>query len=157
MCAVLRGFLQVGYPADRPVQVQRRHVRVLDARGRGHVRSDGLVLGYGPADGRDLLVLVMLVRVVGAVLEVRVGDGLRVMVHRAPGCGRRRRVDVAGGRQRGPKRFRRYVDCVVQRRALLRLRAKVRLAPAFLAVGDKTGIIDLFICWYKRPDGLKVQ
>lgn len=127
----LRG-LQVGYPANRPVQVQRRHVRVLDARGRRHVRSDGLVLGHGAADGRDLLVLVLLlVRVVGAVLEVRVGDGLRVVVHRAPGRGRR--VDVTGGRQRGPERLRRYVDRVVQRRALLRLRAEVRLAPAFLA------------------------
>lgn len=122
---------QIRNPAYRPVQVQRRHVGVLDARGRRHVGPDGLVLGHGPADGGDLLVLVLLlVRIVGAVLEVRVGDGLRMVVHRSPGRGRR--VDVARGRQRGPKRLRRYVDRVVQRRALLRLRAEVRFAPTFL-------------------------
>lgn len=119
----LRRF-QVRNPAYRPVQVQGRHVRVFDARGRRHVRSDGLVLGYGAADGGDLLVFVLLlVRVVRTVLEVRVGYGLRMMVHRAAGRGGR--VDVTGGRQSGPKRFRRYVDRVVQRWALFRFRAEV--------------------------------
>jgi len=109
---------------------------VFDARGRRHVRSDGLVFGYGAADGRDLLVLVLLlVRVVGAVLEIRIGYGLRMMVHRSSGRGRR--VDVARGRQGGPKRFRRYVDRVVQRRTLLRLRTEVRLAPALLTADTR--------------------
>jgi len=111
---------------------------MLDARGRRHVRSDRLVLGHGAADGVDLLVFVLLlVRIVGAVLEVRVGDGLRVVVHRSPGRGRR--VDVARGRQRGPKRLRRYVDRVVQRRALLWLRTEVRFVPTFLTA-NKTRV-----------------
>lgn len=138
--AVRRGGsrrFQIRNPANRSVQVQRRHVGMLDARGRRHVWSDGLVLGHGAADGGDLLVLVLLlVRIVGAVLEVRVGDRLRMVVHGSPGRGRGR-VDVARGRQRGPKRLRRYVDRVVQRRALLRLRAEVRFAPTFLTA-DKT-------------------
>jgi len=129
---------QIRNPANRSVQVQRRHVGMLDARGRRHVGSDGLVLGHGAADGGDLLVFVLLlVRIVGAVLEVRVGDRLRMVVHGSPGRGRR--VDVARGRQCGPKRLRRYVDRVVQRRTLLRLRAEVRFTPTFLTV-DKTPI-----------------
>lgn len=85
---------------------------MFDARGRRHVRPDGLVLGHATPDRRDLLVLVLLlVRIVGAVLEVRVGDGLRMMVHGAPGSGRG--VDVAGRRESGPKGFWRYVDRVV--------------------------------------------
>lgn len=110
---------------------------MFDARRRRHVRSNGLVLGYGAADGGDLLVLVLLfVRVVRAVLEVRVGYGLRMMVHRSAGRGGR--VDVAGGRQRGPERFRRYVDRVVQRWALFRLRAEVGFAPALFLTVDGT-------------------
>lgn len=124
---------QIRNPAYRSVQVERRHVGMFDARGRRHVRSDGLVLGNGASDGGDLLVFVLLlVRVVSAVLEVRVGYGLRMVVHGSPGRGRR--VDVARGRQCGPKRLRRYVDRVVQRRTLLRLRAEVRFAPTFLTV-----------------------
>lgn len=96
------------------------------------MRPDGLVFGYATPDGSNLLVLVMLllVRIIRAVLEVRVGYGLRMVVYRSPGRGRR--VDVAGRRQCGPKRFRRYVDGVVQRRALFRFRAEVRFVPAFL-------------------------
>lgn len=57
---------------------------------------DGLILRYGTANGRDLLVLVLLlVRIVRAVFKVRVGYGLRMMVHGS--SGRSRRVDVARG------------------------------------------------------------
>lgn len=134
---------------------------MFDARGRRNVRSDslvlgpdglvlgpdglvfgsdGLVLGYGTANGRDLLVLVLLfVRVVRAVFKVRVGYGLRVMVHGSSGRGCR--VYVARGRQSGPKRFRRYVYRVVQRRALLRFRTEVRFAPTFFAADEKPYII----------------
>lgn len=122
---------QVRNPTYRSVQIQRRHVWMFDASGRRHVRSDGLVLGHGAADGGDLLVFVLLlVRIVGAVLEVRVGYGLRMVVHWSPGRGRR--VDVARGRQRGPKRFWRYVDRVVQRGTLLWFRTEVRFVPTFL-------------------------
>lgn len=111
---------------------------MFDARGRRHVRPDGLVFRQRAAYGRDLLILVLLfVRVVRAVLEVRVGYGLRMMVHRSSGGGRR--VDVARGRQGSPKRFWRYVDRIVQRRALLRLRTEVRLGPAFLTADEKCG------------------
>jgi len=113
---------------------------VFDARGRRHVRPDGLVFRQRAAYGRDLLILVLLfVRVVRAVLEVRVGYGLRMMVHRSSGGGRR--VDVARGRQGSPKRFWRYVDRIVQRRALLRLRTEVRLGPAFLTADEKCGCV----------------
>lgn len=123
---------------------------MLDARGRRHVRPDGLVLGHGPPDGGDLLVVVvrrlLFVRVIRAVLEVRVGNGLRVMVHRVPpGRGRRRRVDVARRRQRGPERLRRYVDRVVQRRALLRLGAEVRLVPPLFLTTVTGRACDWFI------------
>lgn len=114
---------------------------MFDSRGRRHVRPDGLVLGNRAPYGRNLLVFVLLfVRVIRAVLEVRVGDRLRMMVHRSSGRGGG--VDVSRRRQRGPKRFRRYVDRVVQRRALFRLRAEVRLTPAFLAVAKQHGIVN---------------
>jgi len=95
------------------------------------VGSDGLVLRYGAADGGDLLVFVLLlVRIVGTVLEVRVGNGLRMVVHGSPSCGCR--VDVARGRQRSPKRLWRYVDRVVQWGTLLWFRTEVRFVPTFL-------------------------
>lgn len=73
---------------------------MLDSGGRRHVRPDGLVLGHRggwrPAKRGDLLVLVvlLLIGVVGAVFEVRVGYGLGMMVHRSTAG--RCRVDVAG-------------------------------------------------------------
>lgn len=57
-----------------------------------------------------VVVMLPLERVVRAVFEVRVGDRLRMVVHRTRtgrGASRRRRrsVDVSGRRQRGPERF----------------------------------------------------
>lgn len=128
--------IQVRNPTYRSVQIQRRHVWMFDARGRRHVRSDGLVLGHGAADSGDLLVFVLLfVRIIGAVLEVRVGYGLRMVVHWSPGSGSR--VDVARGRQCGPKRLWRYVDCVVQWGTLLWFWTKVRFVPTFLTAKKK--------------------
>lgn len=126
---------------------------MFDTSRRRHMRSDGLILGYGTANGRDLLILVLLfVRVICAVLEIRIGYGLRMMVHWSSGCSGR--VDIARRRQRGPKSFWRYVDCVVQRWTLFWLRAKVRFAPTFLTATHNRGY---YYYWYhlgpeKIPD-----